>query len=447
MVLVLAFVVGIACAAYAEVQNVKVGGDITTVAVTRDRVDLGQNDNSVGAAGLASITRVKVGANLTDNVDVVVRLLNERVWSTLLEDEYDAPETDAMVLDLAYVAFKDFMKDTTNMPLTLVVGRQPIKLGSGLLVGDPDTNQFEGEGPFDNSPIGDLSAKKSFDAIVGILDYSPLTLTLGWVKGCEGDLIQVEDEYKSDDVDVWAVVAAYKFDEDAKNLVLEGTLVRQVLYPVATTVGRQKIDNLGIRATAAPMKDLGVEAEYVYQTAKIFGVFDANNAGFINKDMSSEHSSALRLAATMGFPDAQWVPTLGVDFTRLSEYWNVMHEDTTPADIMNLIFPNQNVQCIGITATAKPKEDLMLKLRYANARMVKLIETETGDFVSAGIPEGQYSMTGKKALGYEIDLAAAYDYTSDVQFGLGFGYFKPGKAFETPRKAATQLIGSMKVTF
>jgi len=52
-----------------------------------------------------------------------------------------------------------------------------------------------------------------------------------------------------------------------------------------------------------------------------------------------------------------------------------------------------------------------------------------------------------KDLGYEIDLGATYDYTTDVQFGLGYGYFRPGKTFESPRKAANQIAGSMKVTF
>ena len=47
---------------------------------------------------------------------------------------------------------------------------------------------------------------------------------------------------------------------------------------------------------------------------------------------------------------------------------------------------------------------------------------------------------------YEVDLGLAYDYTSDVQLGLNYGVLKPGKAFIT-KKAASQVLGSMKVSF
>ncbi|MFA5115560.1 MAG: hypothetical protein WC469_05855, partial [Candidatus Omnitrophota bacterium] len=40
LVLALAFVVGTTCAAYAEVQNVKVSGDINFLAVARNQFDL-----------------------------------------------------------------------------------------------------------------------------------------------------------------------------------------------------------------------------------------------------------------------------------------------------------------------------------------------------------------------------------------------------------------------
>ena len=45
LILALAFVVGITCAAYAEVQNVKVSGDITVKAVARDNFDLSKTRN------------------------------------------------------------------------------------------------------------------------------------------------------------------------------------------------------------------------------------------------------------------------------------------------------------------------------------------------------------------------------------------------------------------
>ena len=66
----------------------------------------------------------------------------------------------------------------------------------------------------------------------------------------------------------------------------------------------------------------------------------------------------------------------------------------------------------------------------------------------AGDP--RYSMNvNKHTLGNEFDANITYDYTEDVQFGLGLGWFVPGNAFDKDenRKTASQVIGSMKVTF
>jgi hypothetical protein len=55
---------------------------------------------------------------------------------------------------------------------------------------------------------------------------------------------------------------------------------------------------------------------------------------------------------------------------------------------------------------------------------------------------------GSRDFGHEIDLTLAYDYTEDVQMSLMGAAFIPGAAFEGANdRTATQIIGSMKVTF
>ena len=68
--------------------------------------------------GLSQV-RVRVDADLTDNIAATVRLLNERVWG---EEGQAGDETD-IDLDLAYVAVKEFLYS----PLSLIVGRREIK--------------------------------------------------------------------------------------------------------------------------------------------------------------------------------------------------------------------------------------------------------------------------------------------------------------------------------
>ena len=51
--------------------------------------------------------------------------------------------------------------------------------------------------------------------------------------------------------------------------------------------------------------------------------------------------------------------------------------------------------------------------------------------------------------GTEFDVAAKYDYTEDVSFGLLAGIFQPGVAYSRTdsRSTAAQMIGSVKVNF
>ncbi|MBU4141214.1 MAG: hypothetical protein KKA80_04900, partial [Candidatus Omnitrophica bacterium] len=124
--------------AYAEVQNIKVSGDIQALGVYRNNYDL--EDGKVIFGGGAdidsypaedtdslfmSVVRLRVDADLTDNVSACVRLANLREW-----DVAEAAADD-IVLDLAYVTLKEMLYS----PLTLVIGRQILQYGDGLILG------------------------------------------------------------------------------------------------------------------------------------------------------------------------------------------------------------------------------------------------------------------------------------------------------------------------
>ena len=426
-------------AAYAEVQNVKVGGDITVVGVSRDNVNQGSHSShaaligGIGATGMASIARIKVEANLTDNVDVTFRLLNERAWGTL--DGVAAPYSPAVDVDQAYVTLKDFLKDQIGVPLTLKLGRQDIKLGSGLLVADPNTNQVAMPGSnFVGTALGDLDANKAFDAAVAIADFTPFTLIGGVVKGLEGGITN-----NKDDLNVWLVQGAYKLDAMKTNLEL--TVMDEPRNKIVYTTTPGDIRVIDGRITTTPVENLNLEAEYAYQTYK---------STAIRADRRTVSDNAFRLAATFGLPSVAMSPSIGMDYTRLSKNWQPMFEDLTPADIMNLLFANTNAQVIGATVSAKATQDVALKLRYATARAFADLDKGTGGsdtYTSAGTG-CVYNVTHNKAMGQEVDFGVAYDYTDDVQFGLNLGYFIPGKAFlRDSRASQSQVIGSMKVSF
>ncbi|MFA5373968.1 MAG: alginate export family protein [Candidatus Omnitrophota bacterium] len=427
LVLALAFVVGITVAAFAEVQNVKIGGDITTVWVDRQNLDFQKASNSI--SDFATITRVKIEANLTDNVDATVRLLNERLWSSTNENTSGGSvNSDSdITIDEAYVTLKDFLKDTTNVPLTLKVGRQNVRIGSGLLIGDPDTNQnVSTTSGLNVNGLRDLSARKSFDAIVGVLDYDPLTVTAGYIKGSIGTDVNA----MKDDVNAYVINAAY--DTGVKDTIAEATYL---LYRQRET--KANVANYGIRLTSTPIENLSLEGEFVFQ--------DSETAK-ADKKRQQGSDSAISLCASYLFEDVVWKPKLGMDYGRLSGQWNPLFEDLTPAELANLIFPNTNVSVIGGSLLAKPKDDVTLKLRYANFQVVeKYYDTETWASPGTG---ATYTMTDKKDLGDEIDLGVVYDYTEDVQLGLTYAMFMPGDAFSSVNEeTATSVIGSMRVAF
>jgi hypothetical protein len=426
LILILSLALGmglIASAVYAEVQSIKVGGDLTTLALNRYGFNLTNNPDTTDASGLVAITRVRFDADLTDDVMVTIRLLNERVWGSA-EEGADDSDID---IDLASVTLKEFLYS----PLTLTIGRQELRLGSGLLIGDPDTNQFDtSAGGGLPAIFGDLSVRKAFDGIVGILDYAPLTLTLGYLKINEGTTAAGAGataglRANQDDSNVYIVNAGYDF----------GTLdTMGELYFIANDVKGAEVRNYGLRLLSSPIENLGVSGEFVYQSNA------ANDAGQVNRSHSSDNY-ALLLGADYAMPEMAWSPTIGVDFTRLGKSWNVMFEDQTPADIANAILPNSNLQVIGITATAAPMEDVTARLRFANLRLAKDVAAITTN--SWNTPA---ATSDNRSLGNEFDLNLSYDYTEDVKLGLDLGYFDAGSAYDN-RENATQVIGSMKVTF
>ena len=66
--------------------------------------------------------------------------------------------------------------------MTLIVGQQNLRYGNGLVIGDPDTNQGSIDALAFTGVNGDLSLRKSFDAVRAILDYAPYTVDLVYAK-------------------------------------------------------------------------------------------------------------------------------------------------------------------------------------------------------------------------------------------------------------------------
>jgi len=441
--------VGMTSAAYAEVQNVKVSGDLTFLTVSRQMFGLGGAASNSGDHSsdtedfLSTQARVRVDADLTDNVMATVRLINERTWG------YDSDSSDSNIdVDLAYVTLKEFLYS----PLSLTVGRQEIRLGNGLIMGNSRALRAN-----DSGIPSDLSLRKSFDAITAVLDYDPLVVT-GLYAKIDGSTRTLSDGTRSvrAESELWGVDATYDFGRRGakadvyylrKNGDANGT--------TATTTYKEDVVNvIGTLLSATPIENLKTSAEFAYQ----FGEVSGGTA-------SKKRAMAGQVMADYTFAKVKYTPALGVSYTYLSgdkdtndnkdKAWDRMFYDQALNNIAYAILPFSNLEVVNLKGSIKPVEDITLGLNWGYYRLAHKVSTLTGvNLDTNGNTYGNgtgnnYTMDNtKKMLGNEVDLTATYDYTEDVQLGLTAGIFTPGKAFAASnRDSATQLIGSMKVTF
>ncbi|MGE5197396.1 MAG: alginate export family protein [Deltaproteobacteria bacterium] len=503
-ILAVAFLAAFVTGAYAEVQNVKVSGDLQFMSVYRSQFDfVGKAEFPSEASGMSrgdniflSIARVRVDADLTDNVSATVRLIGEWLWGTNDNNneivdfgdgseqlKFQADANPGVDIDLAYVTVKEFLCS----PLTLVIGRQELHYGNDMIIGDSDTNRVDGRG---NIP-GDLSPRNAFDAIRAILNYDPLVVDLVYAKisthpwwswldrptNTNVNMERIGDRFR-DDTDLLGVNANWKLGEvDIGKVKLMNTVVEAYYWfrnigPFAfgtgadyqepfSDNGNQKNDQLhtiGARISMSPIEDLTFQLE---------GALQRGRANITETDQSSGERVNKRQAWAMetgvgyNFKNAKYVPTLTALFAYFSgqdteDYgvlhgktfkgWDPMFENQKYGEIVNAIMPQTNVRLFGIVGTMKPMADMMVKAQYYRYWFNQPYDDVGGYYA---LEERDFlSLNEKRYAGQELDVSATYDYTEDVQIGLLAGWFFPSTAFEeSNRKIATEVIGSMKVTF
>jgi len=214
-------------------------------------------------------------------------------------------------------------------------------------------------------------------------------------------------------------------------------------------------------------------------TASLEGAFQFGNAanplvgdmkGFTASVDAKRRAWALQLTANYDLKDvariSKYSPQVGVIYGILSgdkkdnkkyTMWDPMFEDQTINSITNAILPHTNTQYVALKGSFKPMEDVTVSGVWGYYLL--WVKPTFGWVPSTYGPVGLggvYSLSDNndKYLGQALDITTTYDYTEDVQFGLTFGYFNPGTAFDKTANGiwrfdenAVQMIGSMKVTF
>jgi len=414
-ILIAVLIAGITIPAFAAVENIKVGGDIDIYGIRRSNFENGEYDNQ---DFFQTSTRVYVNATLTDGVEAMVRLTNERLWGITVAG--DSPYYDYrqnILLDLAYIKVSDIL--TSGLALT--VGKQEIQFGEGLVVGSAYIPYIY---PSGDTWImaSDLGKQKAFDAIR--VDYTaagaPVDVTAFMAK-------IDENIYYDWDGHLYGVNVGFGMDVAR----LEGYYVR--LQNMADT--NENVTTAGIRVTG-DWAGFGLKGEYAKQFGEWMG---DTNSGW-----------ALLLGGRFGFPTSELGAYIKANLNLYSGYDgsgdNTQWITYFPANVaqrigsINYVLattwlgPNglNNAQVINIGGGIRPVEKIGLSLDWFNVNLM----------------EDTFWSGGEKGLGNEIEAAMTFDYTEDLSFGLQYGVLLLGDAMDgVLDENPWQLIGSMKLAF
>ncbi|MDD5583938.1 MAG: alginate export family protein [Candidatus Omnitrophica bacterium] len=442
--------------AFAAVENIKVSGDILSQGIARD-LSLGdglKNGNINDARhALSTQTRLRFDANLTENVSAVVRLLNERLWGS-----EDTTNTDIQ-LDLAYVEMKEFL----YQPLSLTVGRQLLRYGNGLIVGDPDTNQTATANVA--QLIQDLSLRKSFDAVKAVLDFSPFTFDFIYAKPYEGTT------WIRDDVSLWGVNAAYQWS--TFNGITEGYFFgshnthdgNQNYVTIQVPENQSTTYVVGGRIQFDPIEKLmlGLEGAYQFGDITVPTLSDGTSPTMVDATTPREyrHLSAYAIEAMAEYKFmTKYDPKIGIRYAYLSGHddtdnssfggWDPMFEDQAMGEIINILFPNTNTNTVMLYGSMMPREDITLGLSYVYSQLAEQYSNLTTYSPARGpaIANAYQVDRNDRYLGSEVDAYALYDYTEDVQIKLTGAWFIPGDFFEKSNdEVAYSLRAGLNVNF
>jgi alginate export protein len=478
LVVALAALGGLSGKTFADVQNIRISGDIR---IRGYFLDSAGADTSSGTPytlekGSTSFieqrTRVSVEADLEDHVLVVVTLQADGEWGADngVSDAVGAGTGNAngtasspsgnkisrmwgVGIAEAYVQFNEVF----YTPATLKLGRQYLQYGRGLI-------------------LSSVEQEYNYDAARLVLDYYPLTIdivgaevvntqsfggtpnkSVGGLTGAN-DLLFVNARYELSDSAIKDVEAYFGWLSQSEN-----NLLGESRTPPTFGTGSSPII-VGLRADVNPVDALQTWWEAAYE-------FGANgDSGGIGTDDAGDTIGAFLLNAggKYTFKDVQWVPVLNGNFIYASGGGKgtdggtgVGNGQFRPwfdyADGYNgyLFAPAlSDIAIFNLGASVKPYENTTLSIQgYYYMKADKQGIAGSNGNVDWGGPTWAAPAAGSTGpdayLGWELDGILGYDYSKDVRAQLVYGVFLPGTAYENVgvTRAAEEVRAELNVKF
>jgi len=430
--------------AFASVQNVKVSGSIESTWLVRDQFDFG---DEVAATGdfyqnlLITQAILRVDADLTDNVQTVLSLINERDWGS--EAETSDLTTDVGV-NLAYIVLREMLYS----PLTIIIGRQHLNYGNAFIIGKGGPNN-SADGRL-GSVANDLTKRTAQDAVKAILNYDPLTIDIFAAKVDE-NIVAGANNKDHDDTDLYGFNANYKLG-DSRNTEIESYFFAKIdEAPGATGTTAEKADTVytpGLRVATNPIEGLWTSAEVAWQRGRKTNATSSTSADNLQREaMGAQVISSYQVPVMK-----EYNPVVSGSYTYVSgdsnptntrsttnrsgrekwTAWDPMFEDQASGTIYNTLADLTNVHIYNAALQTTPIEDVTAKLSWWALYWDKEAD-RAASTTSTTIkqPDGTtISLTNEldeKHIGNEVDAELLYAYTEDVQFGFIASWFFAGE--------------------
>ncbi|MCG3147378.1 MAG: hypothetical protein PCFJNLEI_00817 [Verrucomicrobiae bacterium] len=422
---------GLAANTFADVQNIRLSGDIRIrgyymVNVGGDAVE----DQLKGADSFISQrTRVCVEADLEDHVLAVVTLKAEGLWG----QDNDAGDSSGagtggatgndainrrweVGVTEAYLQLNEVFYSAA----TLKLGRQYLNYGRGLI-------------------FSSVEQEYNFDAARLVLDYYPFTLDLVYAALLENSVFGAPSTTHPNDLHVLFANARYEMtDSLLKNVEFYfGYLINS--SPVSTSsrvppsAGSASPFIAGLRADMNLTEGLNTWAEAAYEWG---------NDGTAGNDTIS--AWLVNLGGRFSKKDWNYAPSFNANYTFASGGGSGGSKAFRPW--FNYVDGNNgylfqpmlsNIHIFNLGATVKPAENLSASLQA----YYYLAADKTPGLPGAGLkgdPNVDFGGLGfspsgsSRELGWEVDAILGYDYSKDVRAQLVYAVFIPENDFHKP---------------
>lgn len=369
--------------AYAELQNVEVGGKIRIRANWLDYDDAGES------SFIEQRTRLNVKADFTDEVTAFIELDSYDIWGEDFRSQNYITGVDARQASVddveVYQAYIE-AREMWGTPLRARVGRQELTLGSGWLVGTNDKRWGFTGLSWDALRLSYVTDMVSVDAIAAKLAESM------------GD-------FAEDDIDLYAIYGSYTGLED---IVIDAYWM--YVRDDATAL-ESDLHTLGLRG-AGKVGAFDFEAEVAYQLG------DANDTGWWIFGVDRDYNAwGVNLEAGYTF-DISWQPRIYAGFAYLEgpDYDNNWFAKDDLDFAFNRLFSNWEYS------------DFLDQTQITNVFVYRLgLGVQPTEAVKLGL-EGQYYVLdedwgGDDELGWEVQLTGAYNYSEDLVIRAGYSHF------------------------